>query len=130
VTSRDFERTGAGSVGGFLVDAAYNASGLNDQVKKLLPKNDLLKDATVRVTSAYSELSGNIEPIAQFESKLHWDELKLRGQASLVSGRGRRAQAEYRFSDSVSGVVQVDSDNPSVPSADYGVDLKWHTESP
>lgn len=129
VTSRDFDRAGSASLGGFLVDAAYNASGLNDQVKKLLPKNDLLKDASLRVTSAYSELSGNIEPVAQFEGKLHWDNLKLRGQASLI-GRGRRAQAEWRFTDSVSGVFQVDSDNPSVPTADYGADFKWHVERP
>lgn len=130
VTSRDFDRTDSASLGGFLIDAAYNASGLNDQLKKLLPGTEgLLDDANLRVTSAYSELSGNIEPVAQFEGKVRGADLKLRGQASLI-GRGRRAQAELKVTDDVSGVFQVDSGNPSVPTADYGADFLWHVEKP
>ncbi len=129
VTSRDIDRTGAGSMAGFLVDAAYNASGLSDQVKKLLPKTTLIKDASLRLTSAYSELSGNIEPVAEFDGKLHWDNLKLQGETSLI-GRERKAKAQWQFTKNLSGSVQVDSDNPDVPTADYGADLTWRMESP
>jgi translocation and assembly module TamB len=131
VTSRDFARTDSSSLGSFLIDAAYNASGLGDQLKRLLPGTTagLLDDADLRVTSAYSELSGNIEPVAQFEGKVRGANVKLSGQASLI-GRARRAQAEIKVSDAVSGVVQVDSGNPSVPTADYGADFKWHVERP
>lgn len=133
ITSRDFDdpRVDTSSVGGFLVDAAYNASGLNRQVQSLLPQTDILRDATFRLTSAYSEVSGNIEPIAQFETKFLTDDLKLRAQTSLLGNRGRRAQAEYRLDERISAQVQWDSDNPSAPSiGDIGGDLKLHWEIP
>ena len=129
VTTRDFERTDGTSLGGVLLDAAYNGSGLGDEVRRLLPTDTLLRDTKLRVTSAYNELSGNIEPVAQFESRLKWDKLRLKGQAGLL-GRMRKVQGEWRLSDDVSGVVQIDSDNPNVPTADWGGDLKWQTERP
>ncbi|MFM2152413.1 MAG: hypothetical protein RL199_848 [Pseudomonadota bacterium] len=129
VTSRDFERTGGTSLGGVLLDAAYNGSGLGEEVRRLLPADALLRDTKLRVTSAYNELSGNIEPVAQFESRLRWDKVRLKGQAGLL-GRMRKLQGEWRLSDDLSGVVQIDSDNPNVPTADWGADLKWQTERP
>lgn len=131
VTTRDFERTGGASIGGVVLDAAYNASGLGSQLREVFGDEGPLKDAQFRVTSAYSELSGNIEPIAQFEGRILEDRAKLRGQTSLLGSRGRRAQVEVNLGGNVSGQIQADGDNPSVSSGfDLGGDLKWQWESP
>lgn len=130
VTSFDLDRADAASLSGFLVDAAYNASGIGDQVRRLMPSNVLMRDATFRMTSSYSEISGQIEPIAQFETNFLLEGLKLRAQTSLMGGRGRRAQAEYRLDEGISAQAQWDSENPSAPSSgDIGADIKIHWES-
>lgn len=131
VTNRDLERTDSTSGLALLLDAAYNAGflGLNDQVKRLLPRNEILRDATFRVTSAYSELTGNVEPVAQFESKFLTDDMKLKGQTSLMGSRGSRAQVEYEFDAGLSVQGQVDSNDPNTPSGfDIGGDVIFKKE--
>lgn len=133
VTGRDLERTDGSSGFALLLDAAYNAGflGLNDQVKRLLPENDILRDASFRVTSAYSELTGNVEPIAQFESKVLTDDIRLKGQTSLLGSRGSRAQIEYRIGEGLSVQGQVDSNDPNTPSGfDLGGDVIFRKEWP
>lgn len=136
VTGRDLERTGSESGVGLLLDAAYNANvlGLSEQVKRilpqLLPENPLLRDTQLRVSSAYSELSGNIEPVAQFQSKVWGEKVRVRGQTSLV-GRGSRALLEYRVDENLSVQGQADSNNPGTASGfDVGGDVKWQVEVP
>jgi len=129
VTARDFDRTDRSSLTGLALDAAYNASGLDNQIRRLLPQTDLLKGATFRVASAYSEVSGNIEPVAQFESRFLVDKLKLKAQTSLLGGRNKQAQAVYQFDDAVGAQLQWDSEKPSAPSfGDIGVDATVHKE--
>jgi translocation and assembly module TamB len=83
----------------------------------------------MRFTSAYSELAGQVEPRAEFESKVLDDRFRLRYQAPLAAARGQRAQAEMRLSSHTSLQYQWDNENPDVASGgDHGVDLKLRWE--
>jgi len=130
-TARD--TAAAGGVTGLATAAAaqalFSASGLDDQVKRFVPRSKLLRDFSVRFTSAYSELAGQVEPRAEFESKVLDDRFRLRYQAPLAAARGQRAQAEMRLSSHTSIQYQWDNENPDVASGgDHGVDLKLRWE--
>jgi translocation and assembly module TamB len=130
-TARD-AAAGAGVTGVATAAAAQalmSASGLDDQVKRFMPRGGPLRDFAVRITSAYSEGSGQVEPRAEFESKVVDDRFRLRYQAPLGGARGQRAQAEMRLSDHTSVQYQWDNDTPGVSAAgDHGVDLKLRWE--
>ena len=68
--------------------ALISASGLDEQVRRFMPRGEVLQDLSVRVTSAYSESLGQVEPRAEFESWLVKDRLKLRYQAPLSGRQG------------------------------------------
>jgi translocation and assembly module TamB len=110
--------------------ALISASGLDEQVRRFLPRGEVLQDLSVRVTSAYTEGTGQVEPRAEFESWLVKDRLKLRYQAPLSGARGQKAQAELRLGDHTAVQYQWDNDNPDVKTGDHGVDLRlrweWH----
>jgi translocation and assembly module TamB len=108
--------------------ALMSASGLDEQVRRFLPRGGAIRDASVRITSAYSEGSGQVEPRAEFESWLWRDRLRLRYQAPLSGARGQRAQAEFRLGRHTAVQYQWDNDNPDVPAGDHGVDLKLRWE--
>jgi len=107
--------------------ALMSASGLDEQVRRFLPRGGAIRDASVRITSAYSEGSGQVEPRAEFESWLWRDRLRLRYQAPLSGARGQRAQAEFRLGRHTALQYQWDNDNPDLPG-DHGVDLKLRWE--
>jgi len=130
-TARD--TAAAAGVSGLATAAAaqalFSASGLDDQVKRFVPSGGLLRDFSVRFTSTYSEGSGQVEPRAEFESKVVDDRFRLRYQAPLAGARGQRAQAEMRLSPHSSVQYQWDNDTPGVSaSGDHGVDLKLRWE--
>lgn len=131
-TTRDAV-AGAG-VGGVATAAAaqalFSASGLDDQVKRFVPRGSLLRDFSVRITSAYSETRGQVEPLAEFESWLWHDRLRLRYQAPLSGAVGQRAEAEVRLGGHTALQYQWDPNNPDVttPTGDHGVDLKLRWE--
>ncbi|HEX7623396.1 MAG TPA: translocation/assembly module TamB, partial [Anaeromyxobacteraceae bacterium] len=130
-TARD--AAAAAGVSGLATAAAaqalFSASGLDDQVRRFVPRGGLLRDFSVRITSAYSEGSGQVEPRAEFESKVVDDRFRLRYQAPLAGARGQRAQAEMRLSSHSSLQYQWDNDTPGVSaSGDHGVDLKLRWE--
>jgi translocation and assembly module TamB len=110
--------------------ALISASGLDEQVRRFLPRGEVLQDVSVRVVSAYSEAAGQVEPRAEFESWLVKDRLKLRYQAPLSGGRGQKVQAELQLGDHTSLQYQWDNDNPDVRAGDHGLDLRlrweWH----
>jgi translocation and assembly module TamB len=108
--------------------ALFSASGLDEQVKRFLPRGGLMRDFSVRITSAYSEGTGQVEPRAEFESWLLRDRLRLRYQAPLAGARGQKAQAELRLGDHSALQYQWDNDNPDVATGDHGVDLKLRWE--
>lgn len=113
--------------------ALLSSSGLDEQVKRFLPRNGLLRDVSVRVTSVYSENTGQVEPRAEFESWLWRDRLRLRYQAPLSGARGQRAQAEVRLGAHTAVQYQWDapqsaSDAAATSTGDHGVDLKLRWE--
>jgi translocation and assembly module TamB len=119
--------TGAGA--GLAAEALYQASGLDRQVQRFLPKNDVLRDPAFRISTQYSEGTGLVEPTAQLESKFLVDQLKL-SLSQPVSGRGTHAQAEYRFDNRLSAQAQWDNAYTDLPVGNLGIDLKlrWEVE--
>ncbi len=108
--------------------ALFAASGLDEQVKRFLPRGGLMRDFSVRITTEWSEVTGQVEPRAEFESLLLRDRLKLRYQAPLSGARGQKAQAELRLGGHTAVQYQWDNDNPDVATGDHGVDLKLRWE--
>jgi len=126
VTSRDRSNT-ASTGAGIAAEALYQASGLDRQVQKFLPRNDVLRDLSVHVSTLYNDANSLVEPTVQLESKFVTDQLKL-GVFQPVSGKGTRAQAEYRFDDRISAQIQWDNVYNDVPIGNLGLDLKFRWE--
>ena len=117
--------TGVGGVAtAAAAQALLSSSGLDEQVRRFLPRGGPIRDLSMRITSAYSEQTGQVEPRAEFESRILRDRLRLRFQAPLAGARGRTAQAELRLGERTAVQYQWDSDTPDVPTGDHGVDLK------
>jgi translocation and assembly module TamB len=108
--------------------ALFSASGLDEQVRRFLPRNPMVRDLSVRITSEWSAESGQVEPRAEFESFLLRERLRLRYQAPLSGGRGQKAQAELKLGRHTAVQYQWDNDNPDVATGDHGVDLKLRWE--
>jgi translocation and assembly module TamB len=129
-TSRD--ASGSSGFQGMATAAAaqalFSASGLDEQVRRFLPRGEVLQDVSVRITSAYSEAAGQVEPRAEFESWLVKDRLKLRYQAPLSGGHGQKVQAELQLGGHTSLQYQWDNDNPDVRAGDHGLDLRLRWE--
>lgn len=108
--------------------ALFSASGLDEQVKRFLPRGNVMRDFSVRITSEWSEQTGDVEPRAEFESWFLRDRLRLRYQAPLSASRGQKAQAELRLGRHTAVQYQWESINSDVPTGDHGVDLKLRWE--
>jgi translocation and assembly module TamB len=131
ITSRDAAAAGlSGAATAAAAQALFSASGLDEQVKRFLPRAGLIRDFTLRITSAYSEGAGQVVPRAELESKLG-EQLRLRYQAPIsgVAKGGQRAQMELKLGGRTSLQYQWDTDNPDVSSGgDHGVDLRFRWE--
>jgi translocation and assembly module TamB len=108
--------------------ALLSASGLDEQVRRFVPRSPLVRDFALRITSDWSETSGQVEPKAELESYLLDNKLRLRYQAPLSGGRGQKAQAEVKLGTNAAVQYQWDNDNPDVATGDHGVDLKLRWE--
>jgi translocation and assembly module TamB len=133
--SLGFTRRDAGAqagVGGVATataaQALLSASGLDEQVKRFLPRGGPVRDLSMRIVTGYSQETGQVEPRAEFESWLLRDRLRLRYQTPLGTGKGRTAQAEVKLGEHTSLQYQWDNDNIDVPTGDHGLDLKLHWE--
>jgi translocation and assembly module TamB len=128
VTSRDRNATTVTGAG-LAAEALYQASGLDRQVQRFLPRNTVLRDLSFHISTLYNDANGLVEPTVQMESKFLTEQLKL-GVSQPVSGKGTRAQAEYRFDDRVSAQIQWDNVYNDVPFGNLGLDLKlrWEVE--
>jgi translocation and assembly module TamB len=132
ITSRDTAASGGvyGAATAAAYQALFSASGLDEQVKRFLPRAGLIRDFTLRITSAYSEGAGQVVPRAEVESKLG-EQLRLRYQAPIsgVAKGGQRAQMELKLGNHTSLQYQWDTDNPDVSSGgDHGIDLRFRWE--
>jgi translocation and assembly module TamB len=108
--------------------ALFSASGLDEQVRRFLPRSPMVRDLSVRITSEWSEVTGQVEPRAEFESYLLDNRLRLRYQAPISGARGQKAQAEMKLGRRAAVQYQWDNDNPDVATGDHGVDLKLRWE--
>lgn len=127
-TSRDRSETASAGIG-LLSEAFLSVTGLDRQVQRLLPTGLLLKDADVQVSTQYNPSSGTSEPTVQLESRFLTEELSLQIAQPIVSRKGTRAQAEYRFSDSVSAQAQwMDQSSAGATVGNPGLELKWSWE--
>ncbi len=133
--SLGFTRRDTGAGGGVqgvataaAAQALFSASGLDEQVKRFLPRNQAVRDLSVRITTEWSETTGQVEPRAEFESFLLRERLRLRYQAPLSGARGQKAQAELKLGTHTAIQYQWDNDNPDVATGDHGVDLKLRWE--
>lgn len=129
ITSKDLDRGGNAYTGaGVAAEALLAVSGLDDHVKRWLPDSQLLLDPEFSVTSQYSEVTGQVEPMATFEAKLLTDSLRLKAAAPFSSAKGRRASAEYRFNQRVSTQVIWENEETGYSAGDLGLDLKLRWE--
>jgi translocation and assembly module TamB len=129
--STDRETAASASVG-LAAEAFFNMSGLDRQVKRFLPKNPVLKDLSLQISTTYNDVTQQAEPTARLESKFLTEQLKI-GLTQPVSGRGTRARAEYRFDNRLSARLQWDnehSENAFSPLGNLGLELKlgWESE--
>ena len=114
--------------------ALFSASGLDEQVRRFVPRSQVVGDVKVRIMTDYSESTGQVEPRAALESVLLGDRLRLRYQAPISGvsgGKGQKAQAEVKLGGNASVQYQWDNDNPDVATqygGDHGVDLKLRWE--
>ncbi len=109
--------------------ALFTASGLDEQVRRFVPRSQMVSRPLRPDHQRLLGGRGQVEPRAEFESHLLRDRLRLRYQAPLSGGRGQKAQAEIRLGGKASVQYQWDNDNPDVASAgDHGVDLKLRWE--
>ena len=129
VTSRDRANANTSAGAGIAAEALYQASGLDRQVQKFLPRNSVIRELSFHVSTLYNDANGLVEPTVQIESKFLTDQLRL-GLSQPVSGKGTRALAEYRFDDRVSALIQWDNVYNDVQIGNLGVDLKlrWKVE--
>lgn len=129
-TTRDATVTPAlGGATAAAAQALFAVSGLEQQLRRFLPRSGVFRDFTVRVTSAYSAATLQVEPRLEFETKALDNRLRLRYLAPIGGGRGQKAQLEYRFGERASLQGQWDNDNPDVGTgSDLGLDLKLRWE--
>jgi translocation and assembly module TamB len=125
VTTR--ERLAGQAGAGLAAEALLSATGLDRQVQKFLSKNVGLKDQQVRLTTTFNEATGTAEPSVTWESKVLVDNLKV-GVTQPVTGRGTRAQAEYRINQNVSVRAQWDNQTQNSNLGNPGADLRFRFE--
>ena len=129
VTSQDAaSMAGAAGQAGYLGDVLWNISGLHDQVKKIIPKNRVIRDFSFNIGSAFLEATGQVEPVAQIESRVFSDSLRLRAQVPLSEYSGKRAEAEYQLSDHMSLQGEWNNDYSDYNIGDLGLDLRMRWE--
>jgi translocation and assembly module TamB len=125
VTSR--ERLDASAGAGLAAEALMTASGLDQQVQRFLQENVGLKDQQVKLTTSFNESTGSAEPAVTWETKVINDNLKV-GVVQPVTGKGTKAQIEYRIDKNVSARAQWDNQNQNTTVGNPGVELRFRFE--
>ncbi len=124
VTTRESLQTQGGA--GLAAEALMSVSGLDQQVQKFLQRSVGLKDQQVRLTTTFNETTGTTEPSVTWESKV-LDNWKV-GITQPVTGKGTRAQAEYRHNQKVSAKAQWDNQTSTSPVGNFGADVRFRFE--
>ncbi len=129
-TTRETEMASSSVGVGLIGETLLNLSGLDKQVKRFMPNNAFFRDFNIQLSTQYSEVSGTVEPMAQLESKLLTDDLRLRLVQPVLSNRGRQAHLEYRVNEHLSAQMQWNDESSEFSVGDFGLDLKlrWELE--
>lgn len=122
VTSRE-QMTGQ-SATSLAAEALLSASGLDQQVQRFLTESVGLKNQQVRFTTSFNETTGASEPAVQWEGNVLDERLKV-GLTQPVTGKGTRAQAEYRINQRVSARASWDNQNQNTTVGNPGLDLRF-----
>jgi len=130
ITSQDLDSGGGTAFSGasLAADALLTVTGFDEHVKRWLPQTPLLMDPDISVTSQYSELTGQMEPMAVFEAKVLTDRLRLQAATPFATTKGRRASAEIRISDRLSTQLSWQNEAVGYSAGDLGFDLKLRWE--
>jgi translocation and assembly module TamB len=121
------EKVSSGQATGLAAEALFAASGLDRTVNQFLNSTDVLKDQQVRISTTYNEFTGQAEPSVTWEAGVVSERFRV-GITQPVTGRGTRAQVEYRFNDRVSAKGQWDNQIRDVGIGNPGVDLRFRFE--
>ncbi len=125
ITSKEsVGQVGSASLAG---EVLFNASGLDAHLQRFLSKSVGLKDQQVHLSTSFNPATGQAEPAVSWESTVLTDNLKV-GVTQPVTGRGTKAQAEYKFNDKVSARAQWDNQTQESSVGNPGVDLKFRFE--
>ena len=128
-TTQETDMASSSSVGiGLIGETLLNLSGIDKQVKRFIPQNALFRDFNIQLSTQYSEVSGTVEPMAQLESKLFTDDLRLRFSQPVLSNKGRQAHLEYRVNEHLSTQMQWNDESSELSVGDIGLDLKLRWE--
>lgn len=129
-TTRETEMASSSVGVGLIGETLLNLSGLDKQVRRFMPNNAFFRDFSIQLSTQYSEVSGMVEPMAQLESKLLTDDLRLRLVQPVLSNRGRQAHLEYRMNEHLSAQMQWNDESSEFSMGDFGLDLKlrWELE--
>jgi translocation and assembly module TamB len=126
VTSK--ENVGAQGSASLVGEALFSASGLDAQVQRFFKKTVGLKDQQIHLSTTFNPVSGQTEPSVSWESTVLTDKLKV-GVTQPVTGKGTKAQAEYKINDRVSARAQWDNQTAEGTSVgNPGIDLKFRFE--
>jgi translocation and assembly module TamB len=113
------------------IEAVNKMTGFSEQVRRLIPKNAILRDPNIDFVTDYSNVTtgggARLEAMARFSSHLLNDKLDVRVLEGL-SSRRYRAQLGYQISDAISAQFQIDNEHEYVDT-DYGADLKMRWEA-
>ena len=113
------------------VEALNKITGLSEEVRRIIPKNSILRDPSIDFVTDYSAAATGgpkLEPMARFRSHVLSDKLELRVMEGLTTRRYRAVMA-YQITESTSSQVQFDNERLNA-ATDLGVDLKvrWEGE--
>jgi translocation and assembly module TamB len=114
----------------FGVEALNKITGLSEEVRRIIPKNSILRDPNIDFVTDYSAAStsgaSRLEPMARFRAHLVSERLELRVLEGLTTRRYRAVMA-YQITDAVSSQLQFDNERLT-GGTDLGVDLKFRWE--
>ena len=111
------------------VEALNKITGLSEEVRRIIPKNSILRDPSIDFVTDYSAAATGgpkLEPMARFRSHVLSDKLELRVMEGLTTRRYRAVMA-YQITESTSSQIQFDNERLNA-GTDLGVDLKLRWE--
>ncbi len=130
VSQNQVNLSGADSGLALGIEAVNKLTGFSQEVRRLIPKNPVLRDPNIDFVTDYSNVTSGggarLEAMARFSAHLVSDQLDLRVMEGLTSRRAR-VQLGWRFSDAISLQAQLDNEHEYV-GTDFGLDLKMRWE--